>query len=358
MAKIGIDARLVTYRIGGIATYDRYLIDALRNNPHQYTIFQSRKAERPLVDHLKTANLWTPPHHRLEPYTLPLEIARHGLDIYHSTDFIPLRWGAKRQVITVHDLSFLVLPEHKDLASSRYYTAQIEWAVKTADHIISNSAATKRDMIELLRVPEEKITVTPLGIGTPFRTQEVLPRVAGLPDEYLLFVGTLEPRKNIPLLLEAYKQVKSAPPLVLAGRTGWLYEDIVKAIHQAQAEGFHVIWRDDIGDGELVSLYRHAQLLLMPSHYEGFGFPIVEAMACGTPVIASNISSLPEVVGDAGLLVSPSDLSAWVEAMEYGLFDPAWRAGAIARGLAQSARFTWENCAQITEQVYNQVIGL
>lgn len=357
MAKIGIDARLMTYRIGGIATYDRYLIGALRDDPHQYTVFQSRKAERPIVDHLQTATLWIPPHHRLEQYTLPFEIARHRLDIYHSTDFIPLRWGASHQVITVHDLSFLILPEHKDLASSRYYTDQIEWAVRKADHILSNSQATKRDMIELLGVPEAKITVTPLGIGAEFRAREALPPVAGLPDEYMLFVGTIEPRKNIPLLVEAYKRLKSPPALVLAGRTGWLYEDIVKVIHQAQTEGYHVIWRDDIGDGELVSLYQHAELVVMPSHYEGFGFPIAEAMACGTPVIASNISSLPEVMGDAGLLVPPSDLGAWVEAIEQGLHDQAWRKGAIERGRVQSERFTWENCARLTEQAYNQVIG-
>lgn len=355
MAKIGIDARLVTYRIGGIATYARYLINTLSNNPHQYTVFQSRKSKQPLVNHTQTANLWTPPHHRLERYTLPLEVARHGLDIYHSTDFIPLRWGAKRQVITVHDLSFLVLPEHKDLQSSRYYNDQIEWAVQKADHILSDSHATKRDLIELLRVPEDKITVHHLGLDARFWTQEQLPRVAGLPDEYMLFVGTIEPRKNISMLLDAYKQLKAPPPLVLVGRTGWLYEDIVKHIHQAQADGYNVIWRDDIRDDELVSLYQHAELLVLPSHYEGFGFPVLEAMACGTPAIASNISSLPEVAGDSALLVPPLDLAGWVEAMEQGLHDQAWREQAIERGFVHARRFTWENCAQITEQVYNQL---
>lgn len=358
MAKIGIDARLVSYRIGGIATYARYLINTLTNNPHQYTAFQSRKSDRPLVDHLQTANLWTPPHHRFERYTLPLEVARHGLDLYHSTDFIPLAWGAKRQVITVHDLSFLVLPEHKDLQSSRYYNDQIEWAVQKADHILSDSYATKQDLIELLRVPEDKITVHHLGLDERFWTQEKLSPVAGLPSEYMLFVGTIEPRKNVSMLLEAYQQLQNPPPLVLVGRTGWLYEEIVKQIHQAQANGYAIIWRDDIRDEELVSLYQHAELLVLPSHYEGFGFPVLEAMACGTPAIASNISSLPEVAGDSALLVPPSDLSAWVDAIKQGLTDQTWREGAIQRGLIHAKRFTWENCAQVTEQVYNQVTGL
>jgi glycosyltransferase involved in cell wall biosynthesis len=358
MTSIGLDARLTAYRIGGISTYTRQLADALSRQSHTqqqtYTVFQSRKAEA-AISQLPERKLWTPPHHRLERWVLGLEIGRYALDVWHSTDFIPPQWGARKHVITVHDLAFLLLPEHKDQAASRYYNDQIRWAVRHTDHILSVSDATRKDLISLLNVPEEKITVQPHGVSSRFFAQGDNLSLAGLPSDYILFVGTLEPRKNINTLLSAYSRMKDAPPLVLAGKIGWLFEDTLQRIYQMQALGMRIIHRDDITDEALPALYRGASVVVLPSHYEGFGFPVLEAMACGTPVIASDISSLPEVVGDAGLLLPPDDIDAWRDGIEHALTDSAWRTEMIQRGLKQASLFTWEQSAQIAIDVYQKV---
>ncbi len=357
MTHIGIDARLTAYRVGGISTYTRHLVDALsrRQTHHTYTVFPSRHEDHPFTG-LPERRLWTPPHHRLERWTLGLEVSRYRLDVWHSTDFIPPAWGARRHVITVHDLAFLLLPEHKDRDASRYYNQQIAWAVRRADHILSVSEATKRDLITLLNVPEDKITVQPHGVSTRFSAQSACPVPDGLPQGYILFVGTLEPRKNIDTLLTAYTLMKDPPPLVLAGKIGWLFDDTLRRIQSLQAQGYGIIHRDDISDEALPGLYQGAAVVVLPSHYEGFGFPMLEAMACGIPVIASDTSSLPEVVGDAGLLIPADDPDAWSTAISRALSDTEWRTQAILRGLTQAARFTWAESARIAADVYEKVI--
>lgn len=366
---IGIDARLTAYRPGGISTYTRRLIEALSQTDHdnRYTILQSRKATSAITARLPERHLWTPPHHRWERVALSIEISRFKLDVFHSTDFIPARWGARRQVITVHDLAFLLLPEHKDRAASRYYNDQIAWAVAHADHILSVSEATRDDLMRLLDVPAHKITVQPHGVEPRFfdAALNAAPdaaddaaldaRVDGLPPVYLLYVGTLEPRKNIDTLLSAYERLTAPPPLVLAGRIGWLFDATLRRIQALQAQDHAIIHRDDITDAQLPALYRGASALLLPSHYEGFGLTALEGMACGVPVIAGDTSSLPEVVGDAGLLLPPDDVSDWVDGIRQALDDSGWREAVIERGLQRARQFTWANSAQIARRVYESI---
>ncbi|PJF21426.1 MAG: glycosyltransferase family 1 protein [Phototrophicales bacterium] len=345
---IGIDARITAYRIGGISTYILRLIEALEKQlpPEDLKVFQSRRASKPISQHFLTAKLWTPPHHRLERLALSAELLPHRLEVLHSPDFIPPWHGAKKHIITVHDLTFVHFPQHKDRAAQRYYNQQIETAVKQADHILSVSEATKRDLIELLNVSESKITVQPHGVDPRFKPGT--PSNLGLPPNYILFVGTLEPRKNIPLLLDAYAQLKDAPPLVLVGRIGWLMDDVMpRLLNQV-----NVIHRDDISDEMLPAVYQGASMLVLPSHYEGFGLPLLEAMACGTPVIAANNSSLPEVVGNAGLLVEIDTPDALKEAMQQLLDDSKLRDELRQKGLEQARQFTWENSARIALEVY------
>lgn len=370
MKHIGIDARLTYYRTGGISTYILRLIEALEkiDTENRYTIFQSRKmtdedAEEGIPERFDRAALWTPSHHRLERTALGTELLLHNLDVFHATDFIPPRFGASKQVITVHDLTFLHYPQFLTEESRRYYNEQIEDAVEHADHILTDSTASKNDMISMLNVPEEKITVHLLGVDESFQplpaeTVEHYLRAMDLPDQYFLFVGTFEPRKNIDGLVQAYIDLREkqpeAPPLVLAGRIGWNFDEIRERIEQANL-GDNLLWREAIPQDAMPALYNAAVALVTPSFYEGFGFPALEAMASGTVPIVGNRSSLPEVVGDVGIQVTPEDIGAISAAMQRVLTDEAWRQEQKQAGLERAATFSWERAAQVALSVYESV---
>jgi len=359
MLHIGIDTRLTAYRAGGISTYIRELARELAAEPddHRYTLFASRRADAPLVDGWPQHTVWTPPHHRWERTTLSLELWRHQLDVFHSPDFIPPHRAARRHVITVHDLTFLHYPEHKDQDAIRYYHDQIETAVHHADHILSVSEATRHDLMTLLGVPAEKITVQPHGVDARFRPLSADEQAAArarlhLPARYILFVGTLEPRKNIDTLLDAYQQLDDPPPLILVGQAGWLFATTDQRIHDLQASGHAIMHRDDIDHDALPAVYACADLFCLPSHYEGFGLPVLEAMACGVPVVTADNSSLPEVGGDCARYVPADDADALTAALHAGLTDADWRAQASQCGRQRARGFTWARSAQIARAVY------
>jgi glycosyltransferase involved in cell wall biosynthesis len=362
MQHIGIDARLTYYRIGGISTYIRRLIQALEkiDVENAYTIFHSRKTHESLVKRFRRASLWTPCHHRLERIALSVELARFRLNVLHSPDFIPPLRGARKHIITVHDLNFLHYPQFLTAESRRYYNDQIELAVRQADHILADSAATRDDLVKMLAVPPEKIAVHMLGVDEQFKPlpPQTLTRYRqqlSLPDSYLLFVGTFEPRKNILGLLEAYRilreRVPDAPDLVLAGSRGWLFDETMAKIAQMNLSAY-IHWRENVSQEALPALYNMATALVMPSFYEGFGFPALEAMACGTVPVVSNRSSLPEVVGEVGLQIDPDDPAALADALHHVLTNLAWRETMRQTGLARAATFTWERTARIALTAY------
>lgn len=366
MMHIGIDARLTYYRVGGISTYIRRLVHALEqlDTENQYTVFHSRKAQDTLVSRFRHAKLWTPAHHRIERLALSVELARFNLRLLHSPDFIPPLRGARRHIITVHDLTFIHYPQYLTADSRRYYNHQINAAVRHADHILADSQATKDDLIALLNVPAEKITVHMLGVDESFKPlplDQAAAQTAALelPQQYLLFVGTFEPRKNILGLLQAYHQLRAqlpeAPPLVLAGRRGWLFDETMNHIATLGLNQ-HVVWRENISDAQLPAVYNNALALITPSFYEGFGLPALEAMACGTVPIVSSRASLPEIVGDVGLQIDPNDLSTLTAALYHVLTNPAWRAAQQQAAVARAAAFTWQNTAKIVHSVYRSVM--
>ena len=364
---IGIDARLPHYRTGGISTYIVRLIQALErlDRHNRYTVFESRKArERLAPARSGSGHLWTPPHHRLERFALSLELAPHRLDVMHSPDFIPPLRGARRHVITVHDLTFLHYPQYLTADSRRYYSDQIEYAVRRADHILTDSESSKRDMVDMLSVAPEEITVHMLGVDESFKPlpADVLERYRReleLPPQYILFVGTFEPRKNIIGLLQAFRELlqalPDAPPLVLAGKRGWLFDETAQQVEQMKL-GNQVLWRENVTQDALPALYNMASILVAPSFYEGFGLTALEAMACGTVPIVSNRSSLPEVVGDVGLQVDPDNVTTITAAMVHALTDTAWLADNRRAGLERAATFTWDNTAQTALSVYQAVV--
>lgn len=367
MIHIGIDARMTYYRTGGISTYIRRLCGALErlDSENQYTVFHSRKMRDTITTRFARADLWTPSHHRLERLALAVELSRYPLDVYHATDFIPPRaLRPRRTVISIHDLTFLHYPQFLTGDSRRYYNGQIKRAADEADHILTISESSKRDIIDLLGVPPEKITVHALAADESFKPLPVaeldrLLQPLDLPADYFLFVGTFEPRKNLVGLLDAYSllrlQTVEAPPLVLAGNRGWLFDEIFARIEVLGLKKY-VLWRENISPQALPALYNRARALVMPSFYEGFGLPALEAMACGTVPIVSNRSSLPEVVGDVGLQVDPDDPAALAAALYRALVEDDWRAAQGRAGLKRAAGFTWEGAARIALSVYKAVV--
>lgn len=363
MAHIGIDARLLHYRTGGTSTYTRALLaEFARDSSNTYTVIQSRKQEKVIQPELRHVKVWTPPHHRLERLALGAELARLRLDVLHSPDFIPPYFGARRSVITVHDLAFLLYPDQMTGDSQRYYNAQIRAAVNHADHILTVSEVTKQDIVRLLNVPETKITVQYHGVEPAFRPMldsALMPTLKDyrLTPGYFLFVGTIGPRKNIPGLLTSYKRLREqrpdAPPLVIAGEVGWLADDLMLSILRAEGVVYlgRVPWKD------FPSLYNGARALVLPSHYEGFGLPALEAMACGTMPIVSDRSSLPEVTGGVGLLIDPDDPESLCNAFVTVLTSRAsWATTQREAGIERAAQFTWARSAEIARQVYAAVL--
>ncbi len=367
---IGIDCRLPTYQMGGISQYAIHLIQALGRLAanDSFTIFHSRKESRsftpPENERFVRRDLWTPCHHRFERLALALELFPHRLDVYHSPDFIPPATGAKGRVITVHDLTFLFYPEFLTAESRRYYSDQIEWAVSSADHVLADSDATRRDLINVLSVPPEKVTTVHLAANPVYAASYSEEAIAQTVDEYgigrgfVLFVGTLEPRKNLVTLLHAYHHLRQTTditvPLVLVGGKGWIYEEIFSTIDSLSLTG-SVIHLSGVPDEKLAHLYRAAGVLAIPSHYEGFGLPALEAMHGGCPVIASTRGSLPEVVGQAAISLEPDDVDAWAGALARVLTDPVLAERMRAAGLAQAAHFTWEKTAAATLEIYRAV---
>ena len=363
--RIALDARLLYYQQAGIAQYTQRLLAALAEIDHQndYLVLQSRKDRRRIIGapNFRRHPLWTPPHHRLEQLTLPLELAPLRLDVLHSPDFIPPLRRNCRAVITVHDLAFLLFPGLLTAESQRYY-GQIRQAVHSAEAIIAVSESTKRDLIAHTAAPAAKITVVYEAAGPAFRpvtdatALTAVRQKYALPPDFVLFVGTIEPRKNLTTLLKAFHVSRftfHVPTIVIAGKRGWLYEE---TIAQARELGTAVQFIGGVPPEDLPALYSAARLFVLPSVYEGFGLPVLEAMACGTPVVCSNASSLPEVAGDAALLVEPHDVDGLAAALQRALGDEALRRQMIARGLTQAARFSWAKAAQETLAIYRTAL--
>jgi len=365
--RIAIDARLVYYTQAGISQYIKRLVEALArlDDQTEYLILQSRKDRTPLVQraNFKRAPILTPCHYRLEQWTLRFEVSPYDIDVLHSPDFIPPFRGNFKSVITVHDLAFLLYPHFLTKESAKYY-GQIDQAVRRTDHIIAVSEATKHDLMQRLGVPENKVTVIYEASSPQYRplpAAEARAYVRGkfnLEDDYILFVSTIEPRKNVPGLLQAYRQLldsyKVKTKLVLAGGRGWLFEEVFATVGRLSlTDQVHFLGRVEAED--LPYLYNAARLLVQPSFYEGFGLPPLEAMACGTPVIVSNVSALPEVVGDAGLMVDPQNISELAVGMYRLLTDEGLRDEMIRKGLARAACFSWDRTARETLEVYRKV---
>jgi glycosyltransferase involved in cell wall biosynthesis len=367
---IALDARLVYYRrYSGIGQYIVHLAEQLPrlDAGNDYTIIHSRKDRTPPgKSPARLCAAWTPSHHRLEQIAFPLELRRVPIDLLHSPDFIPPFSGRFRRVITVHDLNFLYYPQFLTAESRRYYNDQIERAVQVADHILADSHATRLDLIKLLNVPEAKITVVWLApnveVYHPLSEAELAAARSRwqLPERYILFAGTLEPRKNVAGLLRAYRLLRAreaqTPDLILAGSRGWLFDETRALIDEWRLTA-HVRWIDSPPDADLAALYAAASVFVLPSHYEGFGLTVLEAMACGAPCIISDRGSLPEIAGGAAQEVDPDDSDELAAAIAGVLADRHLQQRMRQRGFKRVADFSWARCTRETLDVYRRVLG-
>ncbi|RME99919.1 MAG: glycosyltransferase family 1 protein [Chloroflexi bacterium] len=367
--RIGIDARLVYYNRAGIGEYIVQLaraLAALKSKDDEFVLLQSRKDKTAIIrgnNGFRRKSLWTPSHNRFEQPALSFEVSRLKLDLLHSPDFIPPFRRNYRSVITIHDLAFLLYPHFLTKESARYY-GQIDQAWRRTDHIIAVSEATKQDSIKMLGVPEKKITVIHEAanpIYRPLPTDEAKHHVKdkyGIDKDFILFVSTIEPRKNLPGLLQAFRRLrdnyKRDELLVLAGANGWLWEEVYETVNRLNLED-HVAFLGRVPSADLVHLYNAAQLLVHPSFYEGFGLTPLEALNCGTPAIVSNTAALPEIVGDATLLIDPHDIEGLTVAMMRVLTEDDLRQDLVNKGLKRAAMFSWEKAAQKTLEVYHKL---
>lgn len=284
--------------------------------------------------------------------------------LFHATEHLLLPLYGIPTVLTVHDLIFRHLPEHHKRLNRWYLNATLPLYCRRASHIIAVSEATRQDLIASYGVAPEKVTVILEAADPQFKPQspERLAAVRAryqLPETYILFVGTVEPRKNLLRLLRAWEPLYlagDAPPLVIVGKRGWLAEDFYAALGVSPArEG--VRFTGYVADEDLPALYSGASLFAFPSLYEGFGLPPLEAMACGTAVLCSNTSSLPEVVGDAALTLNPTDVEALREGLRRLLADADLREDMRERGIQRAAGFSWERAAAETYQLYQRYLG-
>jgi len=261
-----------------------------------------------------------------------------------------------RNILTVHDLVPLFDPDISMNGLPEYFD-RLKNEINNIDMFIAVSENTRRDIIKLLGVPENKTRVVYEAADRrykPVKDTSKIKKQYGL-NNFILFVGTLEPRKNIRNLIMAFSKLdRKNYQLVVAGKKGWKYEEIFQIV-ESQGLKEKIKFLDYVPDGELPELYSAADLFVYPSFYEGFGLPPLEAMACGTPVIVSNRSSLPEVVGDAGLMVDPDDVEDIARAMEKILAQPSLRRELSKKGLRQAKRFSWKRCARETIAVYKEV---
>jgi len=367
--RIAIDARLMSYSEGGISEYIEQLSSRLPRYDlsNNYLILQSFRNNNRITknNNSKTIKCFTPPHHKLEKITLTTEIIARRINILHSPDFIPPYNGGWKSVITVHDLAFLIYPQFLTDNSQKYYNHQIHDAVKRSDAILADSESTRNDILNYLNVKPEKVTtihLAPNDLFTPQSTLKInhIRKTLNLPDEYILFVGTFEPRKNIDGLLKAYSNLlslkKDIPPLVIVGREGWRHQPIEKIICELHLE-HHTKLIHNANRCHMPSIYSGALTLVLPSHYEGFGLPVLESMACGTATIVSNRGSLPEIAEDASLIIDPDDTDSISDAILTICENSDLRKTLQQLGLSQVSKFTWEKCCQDTIRTYKNLIS-
>lgn len=365
--------------VTGIGRYVRSLYDSiLKQNGVDVTFFDGIRLEkvlppstdptRPvaLVDRLVSLPWWLLAGLRAV-YWLGFEarlnviLKRLGASLYHETGFFPAKVNACPQIFTIYDLSLIKTPHFHPKDRVAFFRLFFKRRLSFAEQIITISEFVRREVLELLPLAPNKVTAIPLSpsehfFPRPYSSVNDVVAKHGLKKPYILAVGSIDPRKNLRLLIRAIALLERKDlMLVIVGWRGWGYGDLAKELEKLKAK-IPVRFLGYLSDEELASLYTGAHFLVYPSLYEGFGLPVVEAMACGCPVICSNTSSLPEVAGDAAVFVSPYDVEGLAEKMKLLLDDEPLRQDLIHRGFSRASQFSWERTAEETLRLFRSII--
>ncbi len=357
--KIAVDAREMTGPLAGKGRYLYEVVKALAKLDfvNDYLLYTKIPLPGQWPKNFRNVIIGGLPG--LRQFWLANDVANRGCDLlWAPTGYLPVVLSKVPTVVTVHDLAVFVSPSARPALKTRIAERLLlRLAIHKAAKVITVSASTKRDLIGLFAVPDAKIHVSLLGVDHEIYRDDTstdddsILRKYQLEPGYLLFIGTLEPRKNIEGLMRAYARTKTDRPLVIGGQKGWYYQSIFTAVRELRLTSrVHFLGR--VPDADLPALYRQAYAFLFPSFYEGFGLPVLEALACGTPVICSNVSSLPEIVGQAGLLIDPSQPKAIAGALQNILDDRTLYTRLKKASVAEAAAFTWQKTAAATLNVF------
>ncbi len=358
----------------GTELYSRYLIEALidqtnpdysfrlyYNQPPQEFRNQNSSRSVSLRGHfaedriIPFPRLWT--HARLS-----WEMLLHPPDLlFVPAHVIPII-HPRRSIVTVHDLGYLHFPEAHPPRQRWYLDRSTRWNVQSASHVIADSSATKRDLIDRYHAEADRISVAYPGLDPSIKHVEDRAEIDrakakyNIDGDYLLYLGTLQPRKNLARLIEAYASSRLDPRLVLAGKTGWYADPLFKQVadHSLSAR---VLFPGYIEEADKSALLSGATAFVFPSLYEGFGFPVLEAMLCGVPVLCSNTSALPEVAGDAALMIDPLSADSIADGLTRIISDQVLRQNLIDAGYVQAKKFSWQACADVVLKVIHQVLN-
>jgi glycosyltransferase involved in cell wall biosynthesis len=377
--KIGIDTTSAVMQGGGIGRYTRELVQATlaQDTANEYVLFSAPPPSSKSLEALFPANGRVT--HKIAPVSeqwlyrmwyrarLPISMQRFTgkLDLFHSPDFVlPPVSGNIPTLLTVHDLSFVHFPEVYPQVLVNYLNKVVPWSVGRATHILADSEATKQDLMAVWQVPSEKVSVLYSGVSDLFARVEDEGMITAVRHKYnlgeapyLLSVGTVQPRKNYQMLIQAFAPLANRFPhnLYIAGGKGWLYDEMMAEIEK-QGLTDRVRFIGFVDDADLPTLYSAADLYLFPSIYEGFGLPMLEAMACGVPVIASDVSSLPEVGEGTAVLLPPHDPAKWTQKINELLADSEQQKQMTTAGYKQVQRFSWEKAATQLLLIYQRLI--
>jgi glycosyltransferase involved in cell wall biosynthesis len=373
---VAINAHLLScragYRSAGIHWYVHHLLRHLGRSAGgpRFTVLLGEGLLPPDTPHSLLRSRWptgsAPARIAWEQLVQPWTLQRLAVDLVHAPAFVGPLLAPCPAVITIHDLSFYLFPSLFRPANRLYLATMTRASVRRARRLIAVSAHTAAETVRLLGVPESKIDVVYHGIEDryhPLPAKEVAAfrKRAGLPEQFVLFVGTLEPRKNLVRLVEAFARARRGAPgagvaLVLAGGKGWLYDEVFA---RAEALGLReaVLFPGYLAQETLPLWYNAATVVAYPSLYEGFGLPVLEAQACGTPVLTATTTSLPEAAGDAALMVNPRNVEEMAEGLSRLLADRPLRDELRERGLAHAGQFTWRRTAQDTVRTYRRALA-
>jgi len=368
--KVGIDARPIQGTFTGDCTYWRGLVHALArlDSADEYIIYLEGNLpvpELPLSDHLKVVAVRSPSWRVWSGWSFPRALRRDGVRVAHVQYTIPPRMPCP-VVTSIHDVSFKRHPEFFRLKDRFILDLGVRRAAARAARILAISEHTKRELIELYGISGSRVSVVYPGVDEHFEpmnrdgARALVRERHSIDSPFVLTLGVIQPRKNLSRLLEAIARLggigRSQPKLVIVGKCGWMAEGLEARIRELGLEG-DVVLTGYLPYEHLPALYNAADVFVYPSVYEGFGLPPLEAMACGTPVIVGNRSSLPEVVGEAGIMVDPYDPDAFADAIERTLASESLRAEMSARGLVQAKKFSWDEMARRVAAIYQEAAG-